>query len=162
MISKIRCYAEYFQVQIKESPFHPSQISDLVGSGTSRNSQNTNKIKKKERNRKKSHPNSRNVNNKMKIDNVRSGVTNNKNTAVEGLTHHVLSSSTKISSSSIAFFFFPVIQILLPITTLPHFYLEKVSKFTNLMFVLKMFCLLFLIITISNSCTQSTSLLDMI
>ena len=129
---------------------HPSQISDLVGSGTSQVSPHTNKNKKKKRKRKDSNVN-RNINKKMKMDNVRSGVTNSKNMPVEGLTHHVLSSSGKISSS-ITFSFFSVIQILIPIpTTLPHVYFGRVLRHVVL-FILSIFCLIL--------CFCNTSLLN--
>ena len=119
---------------------HPSQISDLVGSGTSQISPHTKKNKKKKRKRKDSNVNS-NINNKMKMDNVRSGVTNTKNMPVEGLTHHVLSSSSKISSS-ITFSFFSVIQIVIPIVTmLPQVYFGRVLRHV-VVFILSIFCLI--------------------
>ena len=95
---------------------HPRQISDLVRGGMGQNSQNTNKIKKKKKKKKNALPN-RNIEGKMKIDNI--GSTNNNK--VEGLTHHVLSSSTKISSK-ITFPFCSVIQILLTKISIPQFF----------------------------------------
>ena len=102
----------YLQVQIKESLLHSSQISDLVRGDGSQKSQNANSLKKRKKKKKKPGFPNRNIDNKMKIDNIGHGSTNNNK--VEGLTHHVLSSSTSKILSKITFpLCCSVIQILI-------------------------------------------------
>ena len=137
-----------FQVQIKESSYHPSQISDLVRSGKQKNNKNRNKIKEGNRKLRPLFPNS-NTESEIKTNNIqRQGSTNNNN-KVEGLTHHVLSSSsTKISSQLARFPVFSVIEeMLLKRISIPNF----VARYQNLSeYLFWIFSVLFLVSTINS------------
>ena len=124
-----------FQVQIKESTPHQSQISDLVRGGKGqKNRSNRNKIKQEKRKNRPSFPNRSSADGKnMNTDNVRQGSTNNKNNKVEGLTHHVLSSSTKMSSNVVVLPLDTVIQMLLNKISIPHFVVVYI-KFSEHLF----------------------------
>ena len=125
----------HFQVQIKESTPHQSQISDLVRGGKGqKNRSNRNKIKQEKRKNRPSFPNRSSADGKnMNTDNVRQGSTNNKNNKVEGLTHHVLSSSSKISSNVVVLPLDTVIQMLLNKISIPHFVVGYI-KFSEHLF----------------------------
>lgn len=133
--SMLSVYWQSHQVQIKESTPHQSQISDLVRGGKGqKNRSNRNKIKQEKRKNRPSFPNRSSADGKnMNTENVRQGSTNNKNNKVEGLTHHVLSSSTKMSSNVVVLPLDTVIQMLLNKISIPHFVVVYI-KFSEHLF----------------------------
>ena len=131
-------------MKLEESKPHSNQISDLIKNSKDKNRRNRNRIKDgKQKPSRPAFPSNGNLNKKQKTDDSTSDATgrresasNNNNNKVEGLTHHVLSSSTKAASASKFSYILSsvILMFIVKILSIPHFVVRRYPNLSEYLF----------------------------